>query len=75
MCGNVCPCNEIHCNCSKCVRQHEEFLNHWILGLGASMHFTPHRDSFMTYHKFSKNEHLPVQTAASTIFVEGKGTI
>ena len=50
-------------------------MNHWILGLGASMHFTPCRDAFTTYHKFSKDECLPVQTAASTIFVEGKGII
>ena len=41
MCGSVRPCNENHCNCSKCVHRHEEFLNHWILDLGASMHFTP----------------------------------
>ena len=39
------------------------------------MHFMPLRDTFTTYHKFSKEERLPIQTAASTIFVEGKGTI
>ena len=50
-------------------------MNHWILDSGASMHFTPLRDAFMTYHKFSKEERLPIQMAASTIFVEGKGTI
>ena len=48
---------------------------HWILDSGASMHFTPLRDAFTTYHKFSKKECPPVQMAASTIFVEGKGTI
>ena len=50
-------------------------MNHWILDSGASMHFMPLRDAFTTYYKFSKEECLPVQTAASTIFVEGKGTI
>ena len=50
-------------------------MNHWILDLGASMHSTPQRDAFTTYHKFSKDECLPVQTAASTIFMEGKETI
>ena len=39
------------------------------------MHFTPLRDALTTYHKFSKEECLPVQIAASTIFMEGKGTI
>ena len=39
------------------------------------MHLTPEKDAFMTYHKFSKDERLPVQMAASTLFVEGKGTI
>ena len=28
MCGSVCPCNENHCNCSKCAHWHEEFMNH-----------------------------------------------
>ena len=50
-------------------------MNHWILDSGASMHFTPRRDAFTTYQKFSKEERLPVQMAASTIFVEGNGTI
>ena len=50
-------------------------MNHWILDSGASMCFTPHRDAPTTYHKFSKDERLPVQMAASTIFVERKGTI
>ena len=68
MCGSICPCNENHCNCSKCVHRQEGFMNHWILDSGASMHFTPHRDALTTYHKFSKDEHLPVQTATSTIF-------
>ena len=75
MCGSICPCNENHCNCSKCVHQHEEFKNLWILDSGASMHFTPRRDAFTSYCKFSKEECLPVQMAASTIFMEGKGTI
>ena len=75
MCGSIQLCNENHCNCSKCVHRHEDFMNHWILDSGASMHFTPRRDAFTTYHKFSKEERLPVQMAASTIFVEGKGTI
>ena len=75
MCGSIRLCNENHCNCSKCVHWHEDFMNHWILDSGASMHFTPQRDAFTTYHKFSKEEHLPVQTATSTIFVEGKGTV
>ena len=75
MCGSIRPCNENHCNCSKCVHQPEDFMNHWILDSGASMHFTPRRNAFTTYHKFSKAERLPGQMAASTIFVEGKGTI
>ena len=75
MCGSVQPCNEKHCNCLKCVHWCEKFMNHWILDSGASMHFTPWRDAIMTYHKFSKDKRLPVQTAASTMFVEGKGTI
>ena len=75
MCGSICPCNENHCNCSKCVHQREEFKNLWILDSGASMHFTPRRDAFTSYCKFSKEECLPVQMAASTIFMEGKGTI
>ena len=66
---------KIIANALNCVHRHEEFMNHWILDSGASMHFTPPRDAFTTYHKFSKEERLPVQMAASTIFVEGKGTI
>ena len=59
---------------AKRAHRHEIFKNHWILDLGASMCFTPLRDAFTTYHKFSKDGHLPVQMVASTIFVEGKGT-
>ena len=75
MCGSVCSCNENHCICMKCAHRHEDFKNHWILDSSASMHFIPLRDVFTSYHKFSKKEHLPVQTTAATIFVEGKGTI
>ena len=76
MCGSVCPYNENYCNCSKFVHQHEEFMNHWILDSGTPMHFTPHREPLqLIICKFSKDECLPVQMAASTIFVEGKGTI
>ena len=75
MCGSVHPCNENHCNCSKCVHWHETFMNHWILDSGASMHFTTCGHAFTTHHKFSKDKHLPMQTATSTIFVERKGTI
>ena len=39
------------------------------------MNFTPCRDAFMSYHKFSKEEHLPVQIMAAIIFIEGKETI
>ena len=75
MCGSVHPCNENHCNCFKCAHWHEEFMNHWTLDSGTSMHFMPLRDALTTYHKFSKEEPLSIQTAASTIFIEGKGTI
>ena len=37
--------------------------------------FNALRDAFTDYKKFSKEERLPVQTAAATIFVEGKGTV
>ena len=74
ICGSVCLCNENHFNCSKCVHQHEEFKNHWILNSGASMHFTPHRDAFTSYHKFSKD--APAYRDSHFYhFVEGKETI
>ena len=66
MYGSVHPCNENHCNCSKCVHQCEKFLNHWILDSGALMHFTPRRDAFTSYHKFSKDKHL--HTCANSCF-------
>ena len=75
ICGSVHSCNENCCTCVKCTHRYDDFKNHWILDSGTLMHFTPLRDAFMTYYKFSKKEHLSVQTMAATIFVEEKGSI
>ena len=47
----------------------------WLLDSGASTHFTYLLDDFIEYKPASKDERTPVQTASTTIFVEGRGTV
>ena len=61
------PCT--HSLRNKC--NHCKPKSQWILDSSASMHFSPERDNFVKYTTFPKKNHIPVHTAANSIYIVG----
>ena len=72
----VCEHHQSYALCGICKGNRPQKTNAlWLLDSGASAHFTFNMDDFIEYTPASKDERIPVSTAANTIYVRGKGTV